>query len=277
MVSVICLSYNHERFVGEALQSIFDQTYSNIEIIVYDDASEDDTVREIEKAIEGHHNIKFLKSTNNLGNCRAFNKAFAESTGAFLIDLAADDLLMPERVAAGVADFLEADEDVGVQYGRAEMIDEEGNLLDRKIRSSQAPVDGDVYLDVIQRYFINPTTMMIRRGVLEQMGGYNEQLTYEDFDFWIRSARTWKYKYRPEVLTRKRQVKRSLSSKQFQAFSRHQKSTLAVCQTILALNHSREEDQALRGRVLYEIRRAIGVGNLHLVPGYLAIYARSFR
>src|SRR5258705_6164145 len=105
LVSVICLCYNHARFVSEAIGSVQRQTYSRIQLVVVDDASADKSAQVIRESIRNCPEIIFLSLPQNLGNCRAFNKGLAVSTGSFIIDLAADDVLMPYRVQAGLNAF----------------------------------------------------------------------------------------------------------------------------------------------------------------------------
>ena len=99
--------------------------------------------------------------------------------------------------------------------------------------------------------------MMMHRKVLDRLGGYDEALAYEDFDFWVRSARLFGYFYVDRVLMKKRRVRGSLSSKQYAFKSKiYAESTLAVCQKIKALNRSETEDQALGRRITRELRTA---------------------
>lgn len=273
LVSVICLCHNQSRFVKEAVESVWNQSYENIELIIVDDGSTDDSKSAIASLIKDKH-IQFIDIATSIGNCRAFNKGFRESKGGFIIDLAADDVLLPERIARGFEAF---NDDVGVVFSDAEMIAENGdfikfhhkrnesNLLDEEIPT------GDVYRELIHRYFISPPTMMIRREVLEELNGYDESLSYEDFDFWVRSSRKWKYNFQDEILVKKRVVKNSLSNRQFQWLTKHQKSTLRVCRKIKTLNRSIEEQRALRKRCFYEIRQCLRQGNLLLIPAFLKL------
>src|SRR5258708_38496375 len=94
LVSIVCLCFNHERFVGEALRSVFQQTYSNIQIIIVDDFSTDGSTSIIKKVISDYtHKIQFLGLTQNLGNCKAFNQGLALATGDFVIDFSTDDVM----------------------------------------------------------------------------------------------------------------------------------------------------------------------------------------
>src|SRR6188474_1772085 len=75
LVSVICLCYNHGRFIREAVESVLNQSYKNIQVIVTDDASTDNTVEEIHSLKVMYPSIELLLLPRNLGNCKAFNEA----------------------------------------------------------------------------------------------------------------------------------------------------------------------------------------------------------
>ncbi|MEQ9404273.1 MAG: glycosyltransferase [Cyclobacteriaceae bacterium] len=274
LVSIICLSYNHSEFVAEAISSVLGQNYPNIELIVVDDGSSDDSRQVIEEYIKGTDS-KFIVLEKNVGNCKAFNKGFRKSKGDFIIDLAADDVLLPDRVMEGISSFNK--NDIGVHFCNTVFIDINGNETgyhfehNKDGKLMQEVPQGDVYIDLIERYFISPPTMMIRREVLEELDGYDETLLYEDFDFWIRSSRNWKYGYTDKVLVKKRILDNSHSKSQFQFRSSHQKSTLAVCQKIKALNRTVDENQALRRRCWYEIKQCIRQGNFSLIPYFMRL------
>src|SRR6185436_18882244 len=101
-VTVICLCYNHARFVEEAIESVLNQSYANIQLIVVDDASTDKSAEVIKQLINKHSSIEFLPLQTNLGNCKAFNQGLARAKGEYVIDLAADDVLLPTRIETGV-------------------------------------------------------------------------------------------------------------------------------------------------------------------------------
>ncbi len=255
LVTIICLCYNHARFVEEAIQSVWHQTYQNIELIIVDDASTDNSVEVIQKLIQDKPQISFIANTENLGSCRSFNKALKLAKGNYFIDLAADDVLLPDRVQKGVALLREKGSEYGVQFSDAEIIDEEGKHL--RYHSTIFPhssiPQGDVYPFVINRYFICSPTMMFTRAVMELLNGYDEALAFEDFDLWVRASRKYKFCYLPEVLIKRRMVSTSMSKAQFKGKNAQRWSTYLVCKKIKNLNQTKEEEKALRQRLRYEI------------------------
>lgn len=277
IVSVICLCYNHAAFVKEAVQSVMDQTYPKVELIVVDDASRDNSVAAIEELKRQYPTIKTILLKNNVGNCKAFNQGLAAAKGEYVIDLAADDILLPDRVKIGVDFFSQLSNDVGVIFSDAEWISESGDhLYFHSARFPHADIpQGDIYLYLIETYFICSPTMMFRRSVIDQLKGYDESLAYEDFDFWIRSSRLFEYRYSPEVTVRKRVVKTSMSKNQQRSIEQ-QRSTFRVCEKIFELNRSENERAALSRRIRYEIRMNLRQGNLRLVAEYFSLLKRNY-
>ncbi len=270
LVSVIVLCYNQEKYVPESIESVLKQDYDAIEIIVYDDASTDNSQYVIENFIAKHPEVKFIPGKTNLGNCKAFNLAFEKTNGKYVIDLAGDDVLLPTRISKGVADLEEKGNQYGVSYCDIQEIDENGKELHRN--QSFNYKSGDIYLDLITTYFVNPASMMMRTSLLKHLAGYNEELSFEDFDFWIRSSRISYYSFIDEVLVKKRKVSGSLSTGQNQWRNKHQISTFKVCEKILDLNQNVEENRALKKRIRYEIKQCLLTGNLGLIWRYSILY-----
>jgi len=267
LVSVICLCYNHQRFVREAVESVFNQSYKNIQIIIADDASTDHSVLEIKKLKAEHPSIELLLLPSNLGNCKAFNEALKLTRGEFIIDFATDDLMRPERIERQVAFFKRLDSTVGLIYTDAEYVDESGKFirnhfeyLFEKGLITHIPM-GDVYRDVLTTYFIPGPTMMIRREVFAALNGYDETLSYEDFDFWVRSSRIYRYAFLNERLTSIRKVKNSMSTGWYVPGDKQLHSTYLICRKAQLLNRDAEDQQALVTRLRYEYRQSVSSGN----------------
>ncbi|MBX2901252.1 MAG: glycosyltransferase [Cyclobacteriaceae bacterium] len=270
LVSVICVCCNQARFVTEALDSVIAQTYKPIELIVIDDGSTDGSPKVIKQWIAAHPETVLLLNGTNLGYCKTFNKAAALAKGKYLIDLAADDVLLPERVKVGVQ-VLESHPRAGVTFSDAAHCDESGVKI--SLHSDRFPhatiPSGDIYKNLIERFFICSPTMMFAQAVFKELGGYDETLAYEDFDFWIRSARMCEYVYSPHVLVKKRKVVNSLSAAQFQLRSLHSRSTFKVCEKIRKLNRTPEERRALQRRIRYEFFLNFRLLNLAVAFNYL--------
>ena len=262
LVSVICLCYNHKRFLEASVRSVFDQTWPNVEIIIVDDASTDGSP-ELLRQYADQRQVQMVLLPENLGNCAAFNRGLALARGKYIIDLATDDVLFPERIEKQVLFFEKLDKEVGVIFSNSEYIDAQDNHLryhypvDREQKARQAVPQGNVFSTLLSSYFISSPSMMMKKEVLDKLGGYDENLAYEDFDFWVRSARDYQYAYQDLILTRVRKVENSLSSGWYMPGDPQLHSTYLVCRKATALIHSQPEQEALLKRVKFEIRQAV--------------------
>lgn len=277
VVTVICLCHNQKDYVQEALESALQQTHREIQLIVVDDASTDGSKEVIAQFIATNQEVVYIDLYENQGNCKAFNRALPFVAGEFIIDLAADDILMPARVEIGLQNFAKASSRTGVHISDAELIDTNGKHL--SYHSDRFPhtsiPQGIIYKEVIERYFICSPTMMFKKEVIDTLHGYDENLQYEDFDFWVRSSRQYEYIYSPEVLLKKRILRDSLMSRQFKIRSAHQKSTFRICEKILQLNRNDQEKNALHRRLLYEIRINFRLLNWGLCYKYLLLSIKN--
>ncbi|MBC7448232.1 MAG: glycosyltransferase [Hymenobacteraceae bacterium] len=262
------MSFNHSRFLVEALDSVLAQTYPNWELIIVDDASTDDSAAVVRAWVAAHpgraaHVLLLPVST---GACAAFNHGLARCQGEFIVDLATDDILLPPRLAEQVAAFAALDASYGVVYTDAELIDEAGAVLRHQYRRDAvgrpypAAPSGDVFAHVLGHYFISAPTMMIRRRILTALGGYDATLAYEDFDFWVRSAREWRYCFLDQILTRKRLHPRSHSRGFYRPDDPQLASTIRVCHKARVLCQTPAEWAGLRRRVRFELRQAVRYG-----------------
>ena len=273
LVTVICLCHNQASYAAEAIQSVLMQDYPSIELIACDDASTDGSAAIIGELAE-KHGFRNLLLTEQLGNCRAFNTALRLANGSYIIDLAADDLLLPGRLRVGV-DALEAvGNNWGVHFCDAELIDAGGRSLgthfprDREGRLAVEVPQGDIYREVLRRYFISPPTAMTRREVFDNLGGYDDTLAYEDFDFWVRSSRRYRYAFSDRVLVQRRVLPSSLSRRQLKFRNPLTLSTAQVCEKALTLNRNSGENEALAERCRYELKWACLTENWQAVDLY---------
>jgi glycosyltransferase involved in cell wall biosynthesis len=282
LVTVICLCYNQAKFVAAALESVAKQSYANIELIVVDDSSQDQSVALINQWLantsrEFAREIIFVSLTNNVGNCKAFNLGFAKAKGVYVIDLAADDLLLPENISTQVAKFQTLSKNCGVLFSNALYIDENSNALylhhKQNVDMSKYLQPCNVYAEILAHSFICSPTMMIRKEVLDNLQGYDEELCYEDFDFWVRSAQNYAYCYTDAVLVHKRKVRKSLGTK---FYGKEAKpfllDTYKICEKAnKQQNQNQNQNQALASRIRYCIRLCCYTGNYDLVTNYQSL------
>jgi len=261
LVTIICLSYNHEKFVVETLNSVVNQNYSPIELIIVDDCSSDATKSIIEDWLLSHSDVRFIANEVNLGNTKSFNNALKIAKGNYIIDLAADDLLMPNGIQMQMKAFQKSTyKNLGIVYGNAEIINENGSF-----NSFYFPVDGngnvitkrktgDIYTSVLSSGdSICSVSTLIKKNVFDFLGGYDETLSYEDLDSWIRASRVYEFDFIDAVLIKKRIVSNSLGTNFYKKNNKINISTYKILRKALKLNRSKVEDLALQKRVHYEI------------------------
>ncbi|MEK6477592.1 glycosyltransferase [Catalinimonas sp. 4WD22] len=278
LVSIICLCYNHQDYVAETLASVWKQDYGNIEVFIVDDRSSDGSVDTIQNFLTTNpcpYSCKTLFLEKNIGNCAAFNRAWRMARGKYVIDLATDDVILPNRVSAQVDYFEQLPEEYGVLFTESQYIDADGKPLEHHFGQQYKHIrpipTGDVYQEVVARYFISSPTMMYKNEVLHDLNGYDEALAYEDFDFWVRSARKYKYAYLKECTTLVRRLENSMSRKLYERNDRQLFSTYLVCKKVYELNETKEENNALVRRLNYELRHTLLTNNYSEANQFLAL------
>lgn len=201
-VSIIAVCYNHEKYCIETLESINLQTYKNIELIIIDDKSSDNSIIKIENWIRQNNiNCKFIKNEKNLGICKTLNKAIEFCTGEFMQMVSCDDIFYLNKIEKQVQKLLEIDNSYGIVYSDADIIDENSNLIDLKFinyntKYRKAPcLSGNIYEDLAIDNFIPAMSVLIRKVVYEKIGKYDERLIYEDYDFWLRASKDFRFYY----------------------------------------------------------------------------------
>ena len=144
LVSIICLTYNHEGFVVEALRGIFSQTYPNLDIVITDDGSSDSTAEMIRRELAGHthrNDVRLVCHERNLGEEGRLNflRALELARGDFVVMSCGDDVMLPTMVERMAEVWLR--EDVSLVTTNAVYIDEHSNELSRYYRNPSQPYD----------------------------------------------------------------------------------------------------------------------------------------
>ncbi len=214
-VTVIALCYNHQRFLLETLESIHAQTFQDFELIVTDDASRDDSPAMIAAWLAAHRpDAAFIRHTANAGICRTLNEALALARGTYICMVATDDTWEPQRLAVQAAAFAGLPESVALVYSDAAEMDEQGVALPDNFiahhRPGLAPPSGRVFSELADGNFIPAMSTTIRKSALAAVGGYDERLTYEDYDMWLRLAERFDIVFCPGTVARYRIVGSSM-------------------------------------------------------------------
>jgi glycosyltransferase involved in cell wall biosynthesis len=195
LVSVVIAAYNYARFVGSAVKSALGQTLFEIEVIVVDDGSTDDT-EDVLRPYLADARFHFVK-TENRGQPAAENTGIRMARANYVAFLDADDLWLPTKLEKQLALF-HRDPDLGVAYTRRLLIDDENYLLEYR--------QPELYRGhVLERLFLNnfipfPSSMVSRR-VFDTVGLFNEKTRQvSDYEYWLRVAPRFRFDYVDEAL-----------------------------------------------------------------------------
>lgn len=196
-VSILIPCYNATRYISETLQSCVAQDYPNIEIIVVDDGSTDNSVEVVKEWVSKYDNIHLYLQKNS-GVCRARNLAFEKSTGDYILYLDADDLISHETVANQVELLKETENDVVATCAWGRFYE---SLDDFKLEQQPVYRDYETSIELIEDLLndgmFGLTCYLTPRPIIEKAGLWDEQLTINtDGEFFIRVlANTAKIKY----------------------------------------------------------------------------------
>lgn len=194
-VSVVMAAYNYGPYIGQAIQSVVDQTFLDWELIVVDDGSDDETEMIVRRFV-GDPRIRYHRQENQ-GQPKAKNTGIRLSRGRFIAFLDADDAWMPDKLAKQLPLF-ENDPDLGVAYTGVSLMDEDG------ISIGQLPlrmVRGRILEIAIKRTIPPFSSSIVRREIFDDIGYFDEELPLAiDFDLWLRAATKYRFDYVDEPL-----------------------------------------------------------------------------
>ena len=216
-VSVLVTTFNHARYVEEALESLRRQTSRDFEVIITDDASSDGCADIIATWLSRTgFAAQFIRNPVNRGICANRNAALARASGSFVCSLSGDDSYEPERIERQLGFFRSQPESVCAVYSDMRMIDADGRPLAGSFLQStlggRAPPQGDLFEHLLAGNFLPAPAVMVRRSAIAAVGGYDENLFYEDLDMWLRLGFRFRFAFLPGLLVRYRTFADSMSS-----------------------------------------------------------------
>lgn len=190
VVSVVIPCYNYGHFLPEAVESVLSQQGVELEVIVVDDCSTDDSAAVAEALAARHPEVRLIRNPVNLRHIATYNVGLAATTGDFVVLLSADDLLAPGSLARAVAVFVSHPEVVLV-YGRAVTFNQRP-LPDPEPARSWSIWPGHEWVAHACRstgnLIVNPEAIL-RRSVLDRVGGYDPDLPHAaDMLLWLQAA-----------------------------------------------------------------------------------------
>lgn len=186
-VSVLMSAFNAERFLEQAVRSVLDQSWTDLELIVVDDASTDRTAEILARLQEPR--LKLIRQPRNAGLVQAMNTALEQAQGEFIARMDADDVAMPERLAQQIA-LLRARAELAAVGSSCVVIDELDKVVDRiDVETEPAAIARKL---MQWNQMVHPSVTM-RTAALRELGGYRDLAgrTAQDYDLWLRMAERW--------------------------------------------------------------------------------------
>lgn len=224
LVSVLIPAYNHENYIQETTESIINQTYPNIELIILDDGSKDKTwekITELKPKCENRFVKIHFETKQNEGTCITLNKLLKLSSGEFVYIIASDDLTKPQAIEKEVK-FLQDNPDYALAVGDNEYVDSMGkqifrtqkaftsNIKNAKYKTVKEFLSSKLKIDFLSDDFGSyktlykenyiPNGYLIRKNIFETIGNFTKNAPLEDFWLMLQISKYKKMKYIDEIL-----------------------------------------------------------------------------
>lgn len=189
LVSIVTPTYNHEKFVVQSLESIRNQTYKNIQHIIIDDFSQDNTAKITEEWIaKNNYDCIFIKHSKNVGICKTLNESLKLSNGKYWSGCSSDDMFNIQKLEISV-NILEntKDKNLAFTHGNFNIIDEHGKYNKKNVNCKKSALTDDDFINFLTTgYDIQTLTALFRFDALKDVGFFNEDLGFEDLDLTLR-------------------------------------------------------------------------------------------
>lgn len=203
-VSVVIPTYNRPDLLRRAIESALNQTYSNVEIIVVDDHSDND----LDSLRQEYPPIKVYRNVENRGGCFSRNRGITEASGEYINFLDDDDELFPEKIELQVKKFRDSSVvNLGLVTSHAED-NRSGKTVIKKNR-----VSGDIYRQLLKKYAISGIeTLLIKKECLLEVGGFDKNLqSSQEYDLMIRLSEKYNVDFVDNVLSREHRSRDQIS------------------------------------------------------------------
>jgi glycosyltransferase involved in cell wall biosynthesis len=237
-VSVLMLAYNSSKYVETAIGSILNQSFTDFELVIVYDHSEDDTVDILEKFQEKDGRVRIIKNENEKGIVGAANTGLKHSKGEFVARMDSDDLSELTRLEKQVA-IMEKDGDICLLGGGCYVIDEFGKRKDVIVfRESPEKIKAKLFFenDFVQ------SSVMIRKKTLDEIGYYSQETpSCEDYELWTRISEKYKVWNMPDILVSYRVHGESDTGRQRNIREKMLKTIYTRQMELFGISHSEDE------------------------------------
>lgn len=191
LVSVIMNCLNCEKYLKEAIDSVYAQTYKNWEIIFWDNASTDKS-GEIAQSYD--EKLLYFRGGKTISLGAARNKAIEQAKGVFIAFLDCDDLWMPEKLKKQIPLF-EKDSDIGIVFSDAIYFSDNGKRF--RLYGNKKPPSGKIFSDLLKNYYLNLGAVVLKMDALIDIGEwFDERFSFaEEVDVFMRIVHHWRCDY----------------------------------------------------------------------------------
>ncbi|MFV7706699.1 glycosyltransferase [Shewanella algae] len=206
LVSILIPVFNHSKFVLDCLNSMLTIDYQNIELVICDDGSTDDSYSKVKTWLESNSSVRAkLFTQENQGVCKTLNRLIKESSGEYLALCASDDCLTPDSIKLRVLALQQHPNKLAV-IGDALLIDQESNVIARSAmkylyKTNYYRLQTDLISELIFRWSVVGPSLLINKDAYNQIGLYDEGLRVEDRDFYLRLLKENNLIFIPEIVS----------------------------------------------------------------------------
>jgi len=211
LVSVCMQTWNSERFIAEAIESVLGQDFEDLELIIVDGASTDATRQIIERYAKQDPRIRVIYHEHNLGISRAANDGIEAAKGRFIAQIDSDDVWVSDKLTKQLA-VLERDEDL-IVWSEGEIIDAAGRSIGKSFSerlannvyvSAKAKKSGNLWQELLPSNYIFHSTIIYKKQNLGDVRYDEGILVINDFKFFLELARQYHFYYIAEPLAKYR-------------------------------------------------------------------------
>ena len=202
LVSVVIPTYNRKHTLKRSIESVLRQTYRNFEIILVDDCSTDGTMEymEAEYGAVSDVNIVYVRNDCNLGAAGARNAGISYAKGEYIAFHDSDDEWFPNKLEKQMLHFMECKSSVGAVYS-AFYLNEKKKIVCPPKEGNMSWKSGYIFHSLLIRPLVGMITLVVRKSVLQEVGGFREQLnSMEDYELTIRIAQKYEIDLVDEIL-----------------------------------------------------------------------------
>jgi glycosyltransferase involved in cell wall biosynthesis len=206
-ISVCIPTYNRANLLKQAIESVLSQTFTDFELLISDNASQDETSKVIQSFRDPR--ITYIRKAKNIGLVDNWNSCLATARGPYVTILSDDDLMNPDNLAQKVR-ALDKNKSVGLVHANFHIIDEKGEIAKERAHPSGSQDFVEQGLSFLRRNLLThnqvvPPSPVIRKECFARLGGFSKAVHYTtDFEYWMRISRHYDIAYLGDPLMKYR-------------------------------------------------------------------------